>query len=109
MGDAVEVNEKRARAILAEIAALGPVVPGCIIERTTRCQTQGCRCRADVPELHGPYPTWTRRVGGRQVTRTVSAEEATRLRPLIEANRRLHELVRELEALSAASVEETLG
>jgi hypothetical protein len=43
--------------------------------------------------------------GGRQITRTLSAEEAEALRPSIESNRRLHELVKELEAISIAEFE----
>jgi hypothetical protein len=105
MVDAGAVDgERRRRAILAEIAAIGPVLPGCIIERRTRCQTSGCRCRAEPPELHGPYLTWTHREEGRQVTRTISPEVAERLRPLIDNDRRLRQLVTELEQLTATSI-----
>ena len=104
----VKGDEAR-RAIVAEIAALGPVLSGCIIQRSTRCQTPGCHCRADPPRLHGPYPTWTHREGGRQVTKTLSAEEAERLGPFIERNRRLHELVAELEKVSIDLVERKEG
>lgn len=95
---------ERRRAILAELDQLGPVVPGSLGTRTTRCQTSGCRCRADPPQLHGPYPTWTHRQNGRQITRTLTAQEAERLRPMIEADRRLHQLVRELETLGLADI-----
>ncbi|HZD66215.1 MAG TPA: DUF6788 family protein, partial [Acidimicrobiales bacterium] len=60
-------TEERKREILAEIAALGSVAPGSIVARRTRCQRQGCHCRADPPSLHGPYPTWLRRINGRPV------------------------------------------
>ena len=100
------VHDSRRAAIAAEIAALGPpVVPGTISERSTRCAGTGCHCRADPPVLHGPYPTWTHQESGRQITRTLSAEEAESLRPSIESNRRLHELVKELEAISIAEFE----
>jgi len=98
-------SEQRRRAILAEIARLGPVVPGNLSLRSTRCAGAGCHCRADPPVLHGPYPTWTHQVDGRQVTKTLSTEEAERLRPAIQANRRLRELVKELEALSIVDFE----
>lgn len=106
MLEIVEPGQRRA-AIVAEIAALGPVVPGTISQRSTRCAGAGCHCRADPPVLHGPYPTWTHQHDGRQVTRTLSADEAARLGPAIAANRRLHELVKELEALSVADFEAT--
>ncbi|MHB8440393.1 MAG: DUF6788 family protein [Acidimicrobiales bacterium] len=101
-------SEQRRRAILAEIARLGPVVPGNLSQRSTTCAGAGCRCRADPPMLHGPYPTWTHQVNGRQVTKTLSVEEAEELRPAIQANRRLRELVKELEALSSADFESRL-
>jgi hypothetical protein len=89
---------------VAEIEAMGPVLPGSIVERSTRCQRSGCHCRADPPRLHGPYATWMHQEGGRQVTKTLSADEARRLRPLVAADRRLRALVAELEALTVAEL-----
>jgi hypothetical protein len=42
--------------------------------------------------------------GGRQVTRTLSQEEAERLRPLVAADRRLRALVAELESLTVSEL-----
>lgn len=110
MVDAVPMRtDDKLAAILAEIEAVGPVLSGCIIERQTRCQTAGCHCRADPARLHGPYPTWTHREGGRQVTRTLSAEQAARVQGYIDADRRLRDLVAAFEAASIAVVEEREG
>lgn len=89
-------SEERRRAIVAEIGrlAMGSVVPGNLSLRSTRCAGAGCHCRADPPVLHGPYPTWTHQEDGRQVTRTLSDDEAARLGPAIQSNRRLRELVK---------------
>jgi hypothetical protein len=95
-------NAQRRAVILAEIKQLGPVLPGSIVERSTRCQSPGCHCHADPPQLHGPYATWMHQEDGRQVTRTLSGDEAQRLRPLIAANRRLRALVAELESLTVS-------
>jgi hypothetical protein len=101
MGDAYRMDDKnRRRAIAEQIAALGPVLPGSIVLRSTRCQTPGCRCRAEPPQLHGPYATWIHQ----KATRTLSPEEADRLAPMIEAHRRLKDLVRELEEITVADV-----
>jgi hypothetical protein len=97
-------SARRRAAIVAEIKAIGPVLPGSIVERSTRCQRSGCHCRADPPRLHGPYATWMHQEDGRQVTRTLSAQEAERLRPLIAADRRLRALVAELESLSVTEL-----
>jgi Family of unknown function (DUF6788) len=100
-------SDKKRQAILAEInrVAKGPVVAGTLSQRSTRCAGAGCHCRADPPVLHGPYPTWSHQVNGRQVTTTLSIEEAEKLRPAIEAHHRLRALVKELEALSSADFE----
>ena len=93
-------TDARRRQILAEIKALGPVLPGSLVERSTRCQRAGCHCHANPPQLHGPYATWMHQERGRQVTKTLTHEQAERLRPLIAADRRLRELIRELEDLT---------
>ena len=92
-------NDRR-RAILAEIEALGPVLPGSLVERSTRCQRAGCHCHAEPPLLHGPYATWMHQERGRQITKTMTFEQAELLRPLIAADRRLRELIHELEELT---------
>jgi len=98
--------ERRRAKISAEIAALGLPLPGSLVERRTRCGNRGCRCHADPPQLHGPYLTWTRKVDNKTVTRTLSPEQAERLRPLIDNARRLRELVAELEALALGHIDD---
>ena len=46
------------------------------------------------------HPTWTRKISGRTITRTLTAEDAERLRPYFEAHRHLRQLITELEAIS---------
>jgi Family of unknown function (DUF6788) len=99
----------RQRQIADEIAALGPCLPGSLVERTTRCGSPRCRCRTDPTHLHGPYPTWIRKVGTKTVTRTLSPAQLERYRPLFDNARRLRELVTELETLSAEAVEQAEG
>ena len=93
----------------SEIAALGPCLPGSLVERTTRCGSPRCRCHSDPAHLHGPYPSWIRKVGSRTVTRTLSQAQLERYRPLFDNTRRLRELITELEALSAQAVEQAEG
>jgi uncharacterized protein DUF6788 len=99
----------RQRQITDEIAALGPCLPGSLVERTTRCGSPRCRCRSDPSHLHGPYPTWIRKVGTKTVTRTLSPAQLERYRPLFDNARRLRELITELETLSAQAVEQAEG
>jgi len=99
------LNRRRAK-ITAEIAALGPPLPGSLVARRTRCGNTGCRCHADPPQLHGPYLTWTRKVDNKTVTRTLDSTQADTLRPLLDNSRRLRELVTELEALALKQVKD---
>ena len=97
-----EVAQRRAQ-IAAEIAALlrqGLPLPGSLVARHTRCGNPNCRCRATPPQLHGPYPSWTRKVDGKTVTRTLTADIADRYRPWFDTARRLRELLAELERLA---------
>jgi hypothetical protein len=101
--------ERRQRQIADEIAGLGLCLPGSLVERTTRCGSPRCRCRSDPSQLHGPYPSWIRKVGTMTVTRTLTPAQLERYRPLFDNTKRLRELISELEALSAEAVEQAEG
>jgi hypothetical protein len=92
--------EHRQRELIAQIAETGFILPGSVNVVMNRCGKPRCACHADPPKLHGPYTTWTRKIAGKTVTRQLSAEQAERYRPWFEDNRRLRELISELEALS---------
>lgn len=100
---------ERLGEILEELAGIGPVLPGSISDRWTRCQRAGCHCRDDPPALHGPYPTWTWRPAGVGVTKTLSTAQAETLRDYSLAHQRLRQLVSELEQVSLALIEESAG
>jgi len=99
----------RKRQILAEIAKLDFCLPGSLVQRTTRCGTPSCRCHADPAQRHGPYPSWIRKVEGKTVTPTLSADQAERYQAWFDNTRRLRELVNELEALSVQVINDAEG
>lgn len=96
--------QRRKAEIIAEISALGLPLPGSLVQRRTRCGNTGCRCRANPPQLHGPYWSWTRKVGNKTVTRTLSPEQAERLHPLLDNSRHLRELISQLEEIALKQV-----
>jgi len=98
--------ERRRREIMADIAKIGICLPGSLVTRTTRCGTPSCRCHTEPNRLHGPYLSWTRKVGAKTVTRNLDAEQVERYQPLFDNSRRLRELVAELEAVSVQLVGE---
>jgi hypothetical protein len=95
-------QQARAAGIAAELASLGFALPGTLIERHVRCGRANCRCHADPPVLHGPYWQWTRKIGGKTVTRLVPDEQLADYRQWLDNDRRLRALVAELEALTLA-------
>jgi uncharacterized protein DUF6788 len=101
--------ELRQRQIADEIAGLGLCLPGSLVERMTRCGSVRCRCHTDPGHLHGPYPSWIRKVGAKTTTRTLSPAQLKRYRPLFANTKRLRELISELETLSAEVVEQAEG
>jgi hypothetical protein len=105
-------NARRRAAIAAEIAALleaAPPLPGSLVQRHNRCARADCRCRADPPQLHGPYPAWTRKVDGKTVTRSLDPAQVARYQPWFDTARRLRELHAELHRLAVEEAETAEG
>ncbi|MGH9120205.1 MAG: DUF6788 family protein [Acidimicrobiales bacterium] len=98
-------QQARLKRISAELAALGPCLPGSVVVRTGRCGKPACSCHNDPPRLHGPFRSWTRKIAGKTATRLLTEEQLDAYQPLFDNHRRLKALVRELEELSLAIVE----
>lgn len=94
----------RCKAIMAELSEIGLCLPGSIVEQRRTCSTPGCHCHDDQSHLHGPYRLWTRKVNGKTQTRVLTEEQFERYRGWIDNSHRLHELVAELEQLSATTM-----
>lgn len=101
--------ERRKRQITQEIARIGFCLPGSLVARTSRCGNPTCRCHSDADRMHGPYLSWTRKVGSKTVTRNLSADQLERYKPWFNNTRRMRELVAELEALSIQAADEAEG
>lgn len=102
-------QRKTQQRLATAIAGIGFALPGSVVTRHMRCGKHNCRCRADPPELHGPYYQWTRKIDGKTVTRYLTAEQAQRYEPWFDNARRLRHLVAELEALSLKIAEHAEG
>jgi hypothetical protein len=93
--------------ITAQIAAAaGPALPGTLTVRAYPCGKAGCRCHADPPRLHGPYAEWTRKIGGKTVTRKLTPAELTEYQPLFDNAKKLRALLAELQDLTLQIIEE---
>jgi len=83
-----------------ELAQVGFLIRGSIIERFSRCGTAGCACHDDPPKLHGPYWQWTTKVKGKTVTRNLSDEQKHRYQEWMDNAKRVDQIVAELFELS---------
>jgi hypothetical protein len=59
-------------ALWQELIELSPLCSGSLHQQYLRCGKSSCRCHdRKSPQRHGPYYLWIRRLGGRQVNRTL--------------------------------------
>ncbi len=59
-------------SIWQEMIQLSPLCSGSLHEQYLQCGKPTCRCHdSKSPKIHGPYYLWVRRIGGRQVNRTL--------------------------------------
>ncbi|MHB8463703.1 MAG: DUF6788 family protein [Acidimicrobiales bacterium] len=106
--EAMEPTKRQQAAlerITAELATLGPCLPGSVVVRTGRCGKPACSCHRDPSRLHGPFRSWTRKIAGKTATRLLTEDQLASYQTLFENHRRLKDLVRQLEELSVAIVE----
>lgn len=90
---------ERHRALLGELADLGLVLRGSIAPRLNRCGNPTCRCKADPPTLHGPYPVWTRKVAGKTVTVVLRPDQTALCQDWNRNMRKLDRIVKQMQAL----------
>jgi hypothetical protein len=108
-GGAAPLPDERRRQLVSQIAEIDAALPGSLVIRSMRCGKAVCRCKADPPQLHGPYIQWTRKIDGRTRTRMLSPEQLARYQPWFDNARRLRELLAELEGLTLRAAEEAEG
>jgi alkanesulfonate monooxygenase SsuD/methylene tetrahydromethanopterin reductase-like flavin-dependent oxidoreductase (luciferase family) len=97
--------ERRYRELAAQLAEIGLISSGSVTHRYTRCGTQGCKCHDDPPQPHGPYYQWTAKVGGKTVTRRLSAHEAELYQEWIANDRRMRHLIGQMRQVAAKAGE----
>lgn len=84
-----------------ELAQVGFMLKGSLVQRFLPCGTPNCRCHADPPRLHGPYWQWSRRVEGKTVSRMLPEEQVPRYQKWIENGKRFEMIATEMHDLSA--------
>jgi hypothetical protein len=91
--------------IAAELAAAaGPALPGTLVVRSYACGKPRCRCHANPPVPHGPYAEWTRKIGGKTVTRRLTPDQLAAWQPLFDNARKMRDLLAELQELTLRAI-----
>jgi hypothetical protein len=92
--------------IAAELAAAaGPALPGTLVVRVYECGKPRCRCHTSPAARHGPYAEWTRKIGGKTITRRLTPEQLAAWQPLFDNAKKLRTLLAELQELTLAIIE----
>jgi hypothetical protein len=97
----LEALQLKRDQIKAQLAQVGDMRPGSLVERYRRCGKRSCHCAQKDARGHGPSYSLTHPVGGKTVTRIIpkgAAVEQTRVQ--IAEYRRFRELVRQLVGVS---------
>ncbi len=88
-----------------QIAQVGFVCPGSVVRRYMPCGKPGCRCQADPPTLHGPYWQYSHKAAGKTITRRLTPDQAQLYQQWIANRRRIHQLLAQMEQVSAQAAE----
>ena len=91
--------------IAAQLAQAGFALPGTLTVRAYACGKPGCRCHADPPRLHGPYAEWTRKIGGKTITRRLTPRQLAEYQPLFDNAKQLRTLLSDLQDLTLQIIE----
>lgn len=92
-------------ALGRELAKVGFIIDGSLIQLSTRCGKANCRCKDNPPQLHGPYWQWSAKVAGKTVSRRLPDDEADLYREWIANRRRIDDVLTEMKAVSAKAAE----
>ena len=91
--------------IATQLAQAGFALPGTLTVRAYACGKPGCRCHADPPRLHGPYAEWTRKIGGKTITRRLTPRQLAEYQPLFDNAKKLRTLLSDLQDLTLQIIE----
>jgi hypothetical protein len=78
------------------IDADGPILRGSISVAESKCGKPNCVCKAEPPQLHGPFYRWTGVLEGKRTTKTISKEVARECERRIKNYRRLQKKIDKL-------------
>ena len=104
--ETVQQLEQRAAELKSELATVGDMRPGSLVERYRRCGKPGCRCAKPGDPGHGPSLSLTHAVSGKTETKIIPPGAVEETQEQIATYRRfrnqVHALVETSEKLCDA-------
>lgn len=104
---AIRNAQQRIARIHESISDIEHLSSGTLLKRMKRCGNPRCACAKDPAAQHGPYYEWSYRKDGRLHHRTLSPEQAKRVRRAIANHRKVRRLLRLWEAYTRRLIELT--
>src|ERR1700680_2322578 len=95
MSDRSQFLQRRIQSIKREIAALGDLRPGALSMQYNTCANPSCRCKADPPLKHGPYPQVSFTWRGKSTSQFVREQDVEEVQTQLANYHRLRNLVDE--------------
>lgn len=92
---------RRQNELKQQLAEIGQMCPGSLIERYRKCGKPSCHCARPGAQGHGPSWSLTRTVQGKTVTKIIPAAALEETRAQVAEYQRFRALSRELVEISA--------
>jgi hypothetical protein len=96
----LDEHEQQYRALLGELAKIGPVKRGTLSEVRRECASPGCHCHKGGAHRHGPYWQWVSRNNGKSICRMVKGPTLELYRRHVQNGHRLKAIVEQLYEIS---------
>jgi hypothetical protein len=100
------MKKKLIASLKRRLVRFDHICSGTLLRRSLICGKANCRCKAAPPALHGPYYYWSRRHGGRIVSKVLSTSQAKIVEKAIRNYRRALQLLRKWEAQTIKIIEQ---
>ena len=88
---------RKVEKLKAELANMGPMLPGSVSEQWNVCGAPTCRCKdRDDPQKHGPYYQLSFTVGGKSSSMFIKKADLTEVRRRMKRFQRFKQWVKDL-------------
>src|SRR5256712_7314774 len=95
MAVSAESLEKRIQSLKHQISQLGDLRPGALSLQYNICGNPSCRCKADPPVKHGPYPQVSFTWHGKSTTQFVREQDVDEVQKQLANYHNLRDLIDE--------------